>query len=100
MNRLLGEVGCVYGCSIMLCHLHMLRSRKLVLNVANAGMYIHVHACMCVLNEYSVCVCVKAWEKPYCVAEVVQFPWQRHIPQQQTRRSRRGLKKLVASSPR
>ena len=40
--RMLGEVGCSYGCSMILCHLHMLRSKKLVLNVANAGMYIHV----------------------------------------------------------
>ena len=36
-RRLLGETGCSYGCSLVLCHVHMLRSRKLVLNVANAG---------------------------------------------------------------
>ena len=38
IGRMLGEVGCSYGCSMILCHLHMLRSKKLVLNVANAGM--------------------------------------------------------------
>lgn len=36
---MLGEVGCSYGCSMVLCHIHILRSKKLVLNVANAGNY-------------------------------------------------------------
>ena len=44
--RILGEVGCSFGCSIILCHVHMLRSRKLVLNVANAGM------CYCMHTQY------------------------------------------------
>ena len=52
---MLREVGCSYGCSMTLCHIHMLRSKKLVLNVASAGTVPYV----CGLSLYSiVCACV------------------------------------------
>ena len=45
--RVLGDIGRSYGCSVVLCHVHMLRSKKLVLNVANAGVCVCVCVCVC-----------------------------------------------------